>query len=428
MDTCTRCRRYALPGLTVCRKCLPTEFLSTPAILASSAEDDVETEDDEAALPETATIIIATEGEQTGDYRIVEPGALTWREPPLSLTINHNPDRIAGRIDSIRRDGDSIVGEVTFDLGGEEGREAARMVEGGFLRGVSMEIGDETVEFECLAEDDEGFCTQQLMRVLAGRIGAVTLTPFQAIESARVVTTASILLASAANGADVNPIEADSSWFANPGLDGPTPLVVTDDGRVYGHGAYWGVCHTGIADRCVLAPRSRTGYADFNRKPRRTTDGEVIALGTLTFGGLHAPTNRRMSAAEVVRYYEDTSTVFADVACGEDEFGVWVAGRLRSYITDEQVEQIRGAELSGDWRNGELVMLHAVVAPGFPASKVLVASGEVVALVASFTGCTECGHARADDLGDRVERLEAVVASLGLDAQAVDALAASLLG
>lgn len=396
--------------------------------------DEQTTDTDTAALPSTAVIIIATEGEQTSDYRIVEEGALTWRNPPLTLTINHDPDRIAGRIDTIRREGASIVGDVVFDLDGVEGAEAARMVDGGFLRGVSMELGDVVAEYECIAEDEDGFCTQELMRVIEGRVGAVTLTPFQALESAEVVSVASMSF-TASSLLLASPIEAPAALFADPVFDGPTPLIVDPESRrVYGHVAYWGVCHRGINDRCVLAPRSSNGYAHFG-KPRQTTDGAVLRVGPLSLDGLHAPASVRGLDARV-RWYEDTTTVAADVAIGEDEHGVWVSGRLRSYVTGEQVERLAGAEVSGDWWDGKnLCFLHAVVTPGFVSTKVTVGpDGDVVALAASFTGRVPkkgpgCGcddTVDAASLGHRVASIEAVIAALGLGDAAVDALAASL--
>src|SRR2546422_2197053 len=34
------------------------------------------------------------------------------------------------------------------------------------------------------------------------------------------------------------------------------PLTVTEDGRVFGHLAPWGVCHTGKPNQCITAPHS----------------------------------------------------------------------------------------------------------------------------------------------------------------------------
>lgn len=194
-------------------------------------EEEIEEDRDrptEAALPATAPLVLIVEGEETADNRIVDEDALTWRDLPLSLTRNHDPDQIVGRLDAIDRtrdldqlvaavrlaesegreltreeydravtgSGNTIVAFAVFDLGGEEGRDAARQVDGGFLLGVSVEIGNEDVEFECLETAEEGNplgipagqCLRLLERTTSGRIGAVSVVPFQAIESARVIS------------------------------------------------------------------------------------------------------------------------------------------------------------------------------------------------------------------------------------------------
>lgn len=386
-------------------------------------------------LPARALIVIAAEGEQTADYRIVEPGALTWRTPPLTLTRNHDDDQIVGRIDHIWRSstlytpeeaadiiaaadvnaaldsdsGDLIYGLVTFDLASEAGADAARMVQGGFLRGVSMEAGDVVAEYECLdGEDEDGFCEgEMLMRLLSGRIGQVTLTGFQAIESAAVV-----LAASAA------PEHPPVDWFTDPALDEPTPLTITDDGRVFGHLATWGTCHTGRTDTCVTAPRSRSNYAYFRTGAVICDDGTEVPVGSLTVGGLHAP--RLANAADTVAHYENTARAVADVAAGEDAHGIWVAGTLRPDATPEQVRQLRAGSLSGDWRRIggtlELVAALAVNVPGFPVPRPqvgLTASGVQVSLTSAPAptrrrcGCGESG------LEARVRQLEAVAVALG---------------
>lgn len=187
----------------------------------------------ERDLPEYGVIVVAVEGEQTADLRIVDAGALTWREPPMSLTVCHDPNRVGGLLEHFGRidaaglaqlsvdleasadaaaftaayyaavgdTGAVVVALAQFDLGCDqtgacvnpmaEGRELARMVAGGFLTGVSMEVGNEQLSWECIevVTDEDGFeyCDNYLMHLEAGEIGAVTITPFQAIDSARVI-------------------------------------------------------------------------------------------------------------------------------------------------------------------------------------------------------------------------------------------------
>jgi len=97
---------------------------------------------------------------------------------------------------------------------------------------------------------------------------------------------------------------------------------------------------------------------------------------------MHA--GRRLAASDTAAHYEHTGVAVADVAAGEDEHGIWIAGTLRSTVTDEQVEVLRASPLSGDWRSIggklELVAALAVNSPGFPIPRALVASGRVKAL------------------------------------------------
>lgn len=187
------------------------------------------------------------------------------------------------------------------------------------------------------------------------------------------------------------------SVFQDPQLDGPTPWTVEDDGRVYGHLALWNTCHTGFADRCRTAPRSQSGYAYFRVHGARARDnaGNVVTVpvGYATVSrsaasGGHAEARLGMSVAEAVAHYDNTCTAAAELAAGEDEHGIWVAGRLIPGLDDDTAYKVRGAALSGDWRrirgSMELVAALAVNTPGFPVPwRTLVASGEPQALVAS---------------------------------------------
>ena len=114
-------------------------------------------------------------------------------------------------------------------------------------------------------------------------------------------------------------------------------------------------------------------------------------VGTITLDTGHA--DRSWGRAAAAAHYDDTGTAVADVVCGEDEFGIWVNGALRPDVDEVSARKLRGAALSGDWRNVngnlELVALLAVNVPGFPIPRVraeLTASAaglEVTALVAA---------------------------------------------
>lgn len=186
------------------------------------------------------------------------------------------------------------------------------------------------------------------------------------------------------------PARPPAGWFEDPRLEGPTPVTVTDDGRIYGHLATWGTCHIGNPEgpgKCTEAPRSITDYAYFRTGETVADNGDRIPVGVITLDTLHARGD--LGARATMAHYEDTGTGVADVTAGEDQFGVWVAGSIRPGVSADQVRILRASPLSGDWRriggNLELVAALAVNVPGFPVPRPsgLVASGLVQSLVAS---------------------------------------------
>lgn len=202
------------------------------------------------------------------------------------------------------------------------------------------------------------------------------------------------------------PAVAPAEWFENPNLSGPTALQVDlDTGRIYGHLATWGVCHIGIPGACTTAPRSTSNYAFFRTGLVRTEEGTEVPVGHITLATGHAPIKATAQAAAA--HYDNTGSVVADVAAGEDQYGIWVAGALRSGVDMEQATILKAASLSGDWRTIggyglELVGALAVNVPGFPIPRTalaasgerqesLVAAGilEPVAVVASAFGADE---------------------------------------
>ena len=203
------------------------------------------------------------------------------------------------------------------------------------------------------------------------------------------------------------PIQPPRDWFEDPRLSGPTPLTVTADGRVYGHIAAWGVRHIGMPGH-VTPPRSQSNYAFFRTGVVETDRGDV-PVGQLTLAGGHAPLSADAGAA--VRHYDDTASAVADLAAGEDGYGIWVAGALRPEVTDDQVRALRASAPSGDWRpiNGalELVAVCQVNVPGFPVARARVASGATMALVAA--GARDMAvrrYSQAMGIEDRVAALE----------------------
>lgn len=396
--------------------------------------------------------VIAREGEMTGDGRLIEDGALRWDDLPIPLRVafkdvgGHDGAEVCGRIETVeRRDGGDIYATGTFDLGSAVGAEAFRQVSEKMSNGVSIDTDDVTFRIMAKADmpeadvadsgdeaDPEGrvkvaamSSSDELTVIESARLRAATLVAVPAFATARVYAAGQAPSGSKtseldengdsgaemARSADADPLSRDSltaaaiptappeAWFKDPALTGPTALVVEDDGRVYGHIAAWGTCHIGQIGKCVEPPTSPSNYAYFRTGALRTAEGTSVAVGHLTMGTGHA--GPRDSANAAAEHYDNTGTVFADVAAGEDAYGIWVAGSLRPGITPEQVRVARSAPISGDWRtirgSLELVGALAVNVPGFPVPRPqgLLASGEVRSLQASGVVAHDDAAARA---------------------------------
>ena len=395
--------------------------------------------------------IIAREGEMTGDGRLIEDGALRWDGLPVPLRVafkdvgGHDGAEVCGRIETVeRREGGDIYATGTFDLGSAVGAEAFRQVSEQMSNGVSIDTDDVTFRIMAKADmpeadvsdsgnapndepDPEGrvkvaamSSSDELTVIESARLRAATLVAVPAFATARVYAAGQAPAKPSEDDEPEETLEASAepvsqsrdsltaaaiptappeAWFKDPALTGPTALVVEDDGRVYGHIAAWGTCHIGQIGKCVEPPTSPSNYAYFRTGALRTAEGTSVAVGHLTMGTGHA--GPRDSANAAAEHYDNTGTVFADVAAGEDAYGIWVAGSLRPGITPEQVRVARSAPISGDWRtirgSLELVGALAVNVPGFPVPRPqgLLASGEVKSLQASGVVAHDDSAARA---------------------------------
>lgn len=423
-----------------------------------------------------ATLLV--EGEPTDDGRLIDEGAIDWRELPLSLMAQistddgHDGAQVAGRIDRIWRDGNRIMGSGVFDSG-EYGTEIARLVSEQMLRGLSVDLA--VREYEFRPKDDDGEISEDdLMDILFGgadmlyvvtdgSIGAATVCAFPAFADAEISLVASspltwrttrqhgMILVEApasddpsaegeadeaivvtASAAGLVPATPPAEWFEDPKLDGPTPLHITDDGRLFGHAAVWDVCHIGFEDACVLAPRSAAEYAYFllGEVEVETDEGKAtIPCGTITLGTGHAALRLTRDAA--VEHYDDSGTQAARVAAGEDEHGIWIAGAIIGELSEERVAELRASKISGDWRNVngnlELVAMLAVNVPGFPVPRVMVASADVDPMGWALVSAGVADQRVLDMMAER-ERVAKETADLAAEAIGTDELIAQARG
>jgi hypothetical protein len=335
---------------------------------------------------------------------------------------------------------------------------------------VSVQVGSQQVSgpmYDC--DDGCDDIVQQWYRFSSITIGAATIVSRPALQQA-VIAMADMPLPMAPLALEraqpsIIVVAADGSpstlppseWFEDPGFhvgdprlirqpDGKyaCPLTVTADGRVFGHACYWGQLHTaGLVDKRgkpVTPPRGAT-YAHYMTGERETATG-TVAVGQITMGCGHADTSRPIGAAAAKAHYDGGygAVQIADVRAGEDDFGVWMAGALKPFQsndfpegpTAEQVRHFRTQEISPDWRKiaGQLHMIALLAVPvgGFPvARESLVASanlaeivdlhavragldrdGEIVALVAA-------GRVHRASPEDRIGQLERLVSVLWND-------------
>lgn len=394
----------------------------------------------------------------SGDERSFKKNSITTRNLPLPLMwqiktgSGHEGSVVVGRIDSIETTESGLANaRGVFDVG-PFGREAERMVRGGFLRGVSVDLDKFEAEveepeektFDSKEEAEKAAKKNSIKNdkivVEAARLMGITIVPkpafqecFIMIEEEPSLELEELPLAEgiyeeipedyeyqlASLAASAAPMVPPKSWFRDPGLAQPTPLTVTDDGKVFGHIASWQTSHIGMG-RGVKPPRSASKYAYFRTGELRTDEGD-IQVGQLTLAGGHA--SLQASAEEAIKHYDDTNSAVADVVAGEDQFGIWVAGALRPDLTPSQIRQFRASSPSGDWRpiNGrlELVAVCNVNVPGFPIARAITASGGVPgALVAA--GAAYLAELKEDKkleaLESRINRMENAELSAKADA------------
>lgn len=329
-----------------------------------------------------------------------------------------------------------IIADVVWDTD-EIAAEAARLADEGRLPGISVDLGDVTSELEVLATDDDGFPTDWLDTVTDAEIIGATQVAMPAFADARIagnvaflapegVTTSDkrVIAAGALRWRDPAPlmfndtsdghngavfvgnltnfrraltaVACPDEWKVDPHLPTLTKPKV-EQGRIVGHGAGWGTCHTGFRNACVTAPSSQNAYDHL---------GGTVKVYQHPNGDHHAPLH--LDAEATARWYEAHCSLVGEAAVGEDSHGIWISG-----AADVEGEVF----LSGDWRdidgNLELVSFLVVDNPGFPTA--LVASEHQTALVGAGI-VTET---------DRVAQLEARISSLEFELEA-QALRASL--
>ncbi len=316
-----------------------------------------------------------------------------------------------------------IVADVVFDTD-EDAREAERLAREGKLAGVSVDLVGVTSEIEIRDIDEDGFPTDWLETITQAEIIGATQVAMPAFADARIEATDSGFVAFLApEGIDTSDrrhiAEGALVWRDNAPLmfndtsdghehavhvgnlvnfrrgfasfsvlDAPELHALTKprirDGRMEGHGAGWGTCHTAFKDVCITAPQADEYF-------------EAVPIYSHPNGDVHAPLTLALEDAE--HWYDTHCELVGMAAVGEDAHGIWVAGETSL----EEGEVF----LSGDWRDVDgawnLISFLVVENPGFPTA--LVADGVQKALVGAgmFDGSRDPILARVDHLEAQVE-------------------------
>ena len=371
------------------------------------------------------------EGLQTSDGRMIQPNALTWREPPLPLmamlTSSHGNDSMAdaavlvGRVESIARDGANITAAGHL-LTNKDAIQFATDLEQMGQFGVSADVGDVT-SIESMPEpvvSPQGVMTfdpaaMPIETLTSGVLMGFTACPFPAFpgcyiilgdgqdaeaipmkaptaDQARIglhVLTTEECEPCAAGvesiAASASPLAPPLAWFETPEPDELTPLTVFEDGRVFGHLAGWSQCHVGRGG-CLTPPADRAGYAYFLTGYVLCADGSEVPTGTITIDAMHAPGSFSLQAA--MAHYDNTATGVAAVTIKNGKIGPWYCGAMFPGATAEQFHRLRANPPSGDWRplgRGQhaLCAMLAVNSQGFPIPRATVKNGKMLSLVAA---------------------------------------------
>ena len=413
--------------------------------------------------------VIAMEGVPTGDGRLIAEGALTWLDGPMPLRFveedegGHDGAVVVGAILTVeRQDGGVIYATGVIDESLEYGAHAAHLIRNELANGVSIDPDDVTIEYQGAEgeEPDEDAPMGSMTTVLtSARIRAATLVAIPAFAEAKImldegqdvpaedpedpedepvdesvdepvdgepmaaqdaadpVEKSDSVMSSWLSIVASAPVAPPAEWFRDPGFSGPTKVRVEDD-RIFGHLATWGTCHIGFGEgRCVQPPVSHAKYAYFATGTILADDGTEFAVGTITMDGPHA--DKRLSGRAAAAHYDVTCFGVADVAVGEDEFGIWISGAMRPGVSDEAKRVLRASSLSGDWRKLggelELVAALAVNVPGFPIVEThLAASGCPDSLIATGLVFGETAEKPAPSKGV-VAAADALAARIGRD-------------
>lgn len=369
----------------------------------------------------------------TGDHRRLASDGADTRELPLTIryqvaaSYGHEGAVVSGAVFEVTVDpeGKKMSGKG-FLLNDDNGRNHARYIATGAMRGNSVDLAD--VEARLVEElDGEGDWWIEFTKFkLAATTGVAT--PAFGTASATIpggmtdeeLTAAMgddpmvplIILSGSTDAFAVHVIGeptidtemtagmllAPYDAFFQPEPDEPQKTIISPEGWIAGHLGLWNKCHDGRTDKCLIIPRPTDGYASFNKPGPITENGRVQTGPIFAFGG-HRPSR---SAATIEDAYGGIENAWGDVRVTEGRLGPWMSGFVRPGVSDETVYAANASRLSGHWVGLRLKAVVSVNAEGFDVPGSTEAERDLVAgfafhtdengvseLVASFPACAE---------------------------------------
>jgi hypothetical protein len=366
--------------------------------------------------------------------RLIPPGVLTWRTPPLPggfamdemgnpADMGHANAPIACNALAITREGNRLMAQGPYADNPAAGFLKAA-IDNGSAIAPSIDLGASDVWD--ITTDADGKTSRTL---LSGSINGFVVLPYEAQHSTEdgewltwfrsapdtaltppeampdempaLVPVAASAVVACGQGTFGAPLYPPREWFETPApnsgeIVGPT---YTDEGQVFGH-ASGGTCHIGIPGTCLrvnddmLDRDFRVFHKGLDGQHRgiKTAEGDLVQVGQVTLAGGHADT--ALGAAAARKHYDDTDSVIANVRITWDEKAgaPWMAGAIQHTATEGQVQQMRAAgEVSVDYRQLEDGRLHLIALPvvprgGFPPLRALSAGGELKTLILTAAG------------------------------------------
>lgn len=417
--------------------------------------------------PFTAVAVVEEELSRDGTVnRLLKRGSVRADTVPFPLLSSHDRgdnQKVVGRVDVFRKlstiddptlterifqespnvadaDPDLVWIAEGYLATNEEGLSASDMVEQRMLRGVSVGGGqfEKQDNIEPVEGSEEDFFPEMegTIEFEEFQVVELSIASVQALESAVIwlSDTDFVDVPEQENGEEAivasvgepakslnsYPVFPDPSFFSEQSLPDiiPNHITVTDEGHLYCYLGKYDTPHTGYVDSPRFMPRE-PDYRFFHLKNVKTSDGKAVKTGTILMRTSHVDV--RLPGPDALKKYENSGYAVADVRAIPKHDGVVLTGAVRSTISPEDVRELMGSSLSGDWRRDPISKqkrLHAVTAvnsPGFPVAEpighdhALVASIPFIesemALVASFMDSDK-------DISSKVAELEQRVISL----------------